>query len=192
MEATEQPDGDYLHDDLMQEYFKVADIVSSIDQRLLTIKGWGVTLSLASLGLAFQQEHYGLFLVAALSGLAFWIVEGTTKFHQIRYYPRMGDIEAAAFELYRVDRSSGGPVSSPLIDWSWWTSYQRIRGGESRGNPWIPRRWPDKPEAKRRTRWGRVRYSPMLYPHVMFPHIVSLAAGLILFTVGLAGRLGPI
>jgi hypothetical protein len=31
----------------------LTDIVKDFDQRLLTIKGWGVTLSLASLGLGF-------------------------------------------------------------------------------------------------------------------------------------------
>lgn len=50
-------------------------------------QGLGVTLSLASLGLGFQQDHYGLFLIAAVSGLAFWMVEAT-KGHQMRYYPR--------------------------------------------------------------------------------------------------------
>jgi hypothetical protein len=85
-----------LHGDLQVEYSRLDDIISEFDQRLLTIKGWGVTLSLASLGLGFQQNHYGLFLVAAASGLAFWIVEATTKWHQMRYYPRMRD--------YRVHR----------------------------------------------------------------------------------------
>src|SRR6185503_10660426 len=51
---------DRLHDDLQAEYAKLVDIVTTYDQRLLTIKGWGVTLSLASLGLGFQQNHYGL------------------------------------------------------------------------------------------------------------------------------------
>lgn len=60
-------DGDQLHNDLIEEYYKLTDIVTAFDQRLLTIKGWGVTLSLFSLGLGFQNDHYGLFLVAALS-----------------------------------------------------------------------------------------------------------------------------
>jgi hypothetical protein len=46
-----------VHDDLMKEYFKLVDLVSDIDHRLLTIKGWGVTFSLASLGFGFQQDH---------------------------------------------------------------------------------------------------------------------------------------
>src|SRR4051812_37192324 len=114
-----------LHADLQAEYFKLVDIVASFDQRLLTIKGWGVTLSLASLGLGFQQNHYGLFLVAAVSGLAFWLLEATTKLHQMRYYPRMGDIEVTAYKLFSMPVEHGR-ASTPLIDWSWTTAKQRL------------------------------------------------------------------
>jgi hypothetical protein len=77
-----EPDLERFHGDLQTEYGKLVDIVSAFDQRLLTIKGWGVTLSLASLGVGFQQNHYGPFLVAAASGLASWLLEATTKSHQ--------------------------------------------------------------------------------------------------------------
>jgi hypothetical protein len=177
-----------LHNDLSAEYFVLVDLVTSFDQRLLTIKGWGVTLSLASRGLGFQQDHYGLFLVAAVSGLAFWIVEGTTKLHQMRFYPRMGDIEVAMFALYRAE-TPAGPVSSPLIDWSWYTSKRRIRGGPAKGDPRVPRRWPDENPL---TPFGRLRYHPILFPHVVFPHFVSVAVGGGLFIIGLLGYLGPI
>ena len=111
LKSTEQ-----IHDDLKEEYYTLTDIVTSFDQRLLTIKGWGVTFSLATLALAFQQNHYGLFLVAAASALAFWVIEGSVKLHQMRYYPRMGDIEVAALTsiawkptaaLYRRRSSTG-------------------------------------------------------------------------------------
>jgi hypothetical protein len=182
--SADEADLKLLHDDLMNEYLKLVDLVSGLDQRLLTIKGWGVTLSLASLGLGFQQDHYGLFLVAALSGLAFWIVEGSTKFHQVRYYPRMGDIEVAMYELYSVRGPDGALVSSPLIDWSWYTASARVGPGRPKGEPRVPQRWPDE-----RSSYAR---NPMLYIHVMFPHVVAVAAGLTLFIVGLSGGLGPI
>jgi hypothetical protein len=41
--------------------------------------------------------------------------------HQIRYYPRMGDIEFISYELFRVE-TPNGPASSPLIDWGWGSS----------------------------------------------------------------------
>jgi hypothetical protein len=181
-------DSSLLHDDLIREYFTLVDLVTSFDQRLLTIKGWGVTLSLASLGLGFQQDHYGLFLVAAVSGLAFWIVEGTTKGHQMRYYPRMGDIEVAMFDLYRVD-TPAGPVSAPLIDWSWNTSKPRLRGGPRRGDPRVPTA---RPDVRHLTRFERVVSHPFWGPHVVFPHLVSMVVGGILFLIGLLGYLGPI
>ena len=48
-------DENRLHDDLMTEYFKLVDLVRDVDQRLLTIKGWGVTLGLARLGSASSR-----------------------------------------------------------------------------------------------------------------------------------------
>lgn len=176
-------DLDRVHGDLQAEYAKLADIVSAFDQRLLIIKGWGVTLSLASLGLGFQQEHYGLFLVAAASGLAFWLLEATTKLHQIRYYPRMGDIEFIAYELYRVETPSG-PASSPLIDWGWYTAGPRVRGRVSKGNPREPQPWPEQQQ-------GRV-LRPWTFAHVAFPHLVAVLMGTVLFVLGLLGVFGPI
>jgi hypothetical protein len=54
----------FLHDDLKEEYYKLADIVNTFDQRLLTIKGWGVTFSLATTALAFQQTITDSFLLS--------------------------------------------------------------------------------------------------------------------------------
>lgn len=117
----------YFHDDLMVEYYRLVDTVASFDQRLLTVKSWGVTFSLATLALGFQQDHYGLFLVAAAGALGFWLIEGSTKSHQIRYYPRMSDIEVIAHELY-AEPTLPDPSSSPLINWGWQTAARRIWG----------------------------------------------------------------
>lgn len=58
-------------DALTKEYFALVDMVKEFDKSLITVKGWGVTLSLAALGFGFQYQHAGLFLVATVSGLAF-------------------------------------------------------------------------------------------------------------------------
>ena len=176
---------EYLHDDLMAEYYRIADIVAAFDARLLTMKSWGVTFALATLALGFQQDHYGLFLVAATGGLAFWLIEGSVELHQMRYYPRMGDIEAIAHELYG-EQTARGRVSAPLIDWSWYTSWPRVRGGKSKGDPRVPEPWPDvnqHPGANRRI---------LMYPHVALPHAIAVALGLVLFGLGLGGSFGPI
>lgn len=172
-----------LHDDLREEYYRLAGLVEGFDQRLLTIKGWGVTLGLASLGFGFEKQHYGLFLVAALSGLAFWVVEATTKSHQMRFYPRMRDIEVIARELFGTSGADGRTVSSPLIDWSWTTGRQRLWGGDSKGDPGSPQRHPDQQE-----KTGRL--GPLIvlfYPHVFMPHLLTVLAGAVLFAIGLSG-----
>ena len=188
----------YLHDDLMVEYYRLVDIVASFDQRLLTVKSWGVTLSLATLALGFQQDHYGLFLVAAAGALGFWLIEGSTKSHQIRYYPRMSDIETIAHELYG-EHTMQGTASSPLINWGWQTAAQRIWGerftwgklskSSPRGaqrDPQVPQRW----EAVDRD--SRVNDWILLWPHVALPHAIAVALGLALFVLGLIGKFGPI
>jgi uncharacterized membrane protein len=185
---------DRFHDALHDEYRELLTVVSAYDQRLLAIKGWGVTLSLASLGLGFQQDHYGLFLVAALSGLAFWMLESTTKLHQMRYYPRMGDIEVTARELFSTPVEDGR-ASTPLIDWSWNTARQRLRPPRRRDRKAQAKgKWPKDPLTPKP--WAIVLddkpMRPWLWPHVMLPHALSLVAGAVLFVLGLAGVFQPI
>ncbi len=174
-----------LHDDLITEYYRIADIVAAFDQRLLTIKSWGVTFALVTLALGFQQDHYGLFLIAGAGALSFWLIEASVKLHQIRYYPRMGDIEVIAYDLYRRE-TPRGPASSPLIDWSWFTAWPRIRGGASKGDPRVPQPWKDINDAP--VRGARI----LFYPHVALPHAIAFVLGLGLFLLGLGGAFGPI
>jgi hypothetical protein len=189
MENSARPDGhvtsdsgsSHLHDDLMMEYYRISDIVAGFDQRLLTVKSWGVTFALATLALGFQQDHYGLFLVAAVGALSFWTIEASMKRHQMRFYPRQNDIEIIAFELYQQG-TSRGPVSAPLTQWSWATV----------GDPGPPQPLPARPatSAPGSALAGFSRV--MLYPHVALPHALAFVLGLILFLLGLAGRFGPI
>ena len=201
----------YLHDDLMTEYYRLADTVADFDQRLLTVKSWGVTFSFATLALGFQQGHYGLFLVAACGALGFWLIEAATKSHQLRYYPRMGDIEVLAYERWG-ERTDQGHVSSPLIDWGWRTAGQRIWGERPKRFQWIPKfAWGEesKPLPERRQdagpkdphipqRWADQNPEPgvyrwiLLWPHVALPHGIAVVLGLVLFVLGLAGAFGPI
>jgi hypothetical protein len=68
-----------LLDDMSKEYYAIVEVVSGFDQRLMTIKGWSVTLSLAALGLGFQQGHYALFALAAATAGGFWYVDPLNK-----------------------------------------------------------------------------------------------------------------
>ena len=177
-----------LHDDLQVEYYTLSDLVGAFDQRLLTIKGWGVTVSLAMLGVAFQQRHYGLFFVAAISGIAFWIVEAITKAHQMRFYPRMRAIEVICYDQFGVS-SDSEKLSSPLIDWSWKIAPQEYGSRRLQGFDL------NKPEryvsASPRTKLGRLwkLTRTVRYPHVALPHAVSVVAGLTLFILGATDHL---
>src|SRR5262245_53385523 len=108
-----------------EEYFALVKSVSEFDQRLLTVKSWSVTLSLAALGFGFQYRSYGLFLVAAASSLAFWSLEGTIKRQQMRYYPRMRQIEVNRY-IRAGERDKA--FSAPRMDWSWVRADRLFRG----------------------------------------------------------------
>jgi hypothetical protein len=95
----------------------------------------------------------------------------------------MGDIEFAAYHLYGVRDDEIGPVSAPLIDWSWYTASPRVVGGAFKGDPAVPERWPLRATSRR---------SAYMYPHVMFPHIITITVGVVLFVIGLFGGFGPI
>ena len=100
------------------EYAALTRIVSEYDGRLVTIKSWSVTLSLASIGLGFQQQHYSLFALGAATGICFWLIEANSKRHQVRYYPRMRQIEA--WSAISTDLVIGDQrMSAPRIDWAW-------------------------------------------------------------------------
>jgi hypothetical protein len=174
----------WLREDLQKEYYAILEVVSNFDQRVMTIKGWSVTLSLAALGLGFQQGHYALFALGSVTALSFWFIEAATKQQQTRYYPRMRDIELAAhninhLELNYIDpkhefRVPLGNVSSPRIDMYWTYPWKHKKEDWRTDPPW--RRPSDEIPKMLRRVYRR--------PHVMLPHVVAVVLGLLL----LAGR----
>jgi hypothetical protein len=164
-------------ENLNTEYYKIVSIVSEFDKNLLTVKGWGVTLGLAALAWGFQNRHYGLFLIAAISGLAFWMIEAAMKRHQMRYYVRMREIEVISFMLAAVTLPDGSIVSSPLIDWSWVRATLSFRKGTQKWSP------PKLSQANTAYAWS------WFLPHVFLPHILTVTAGGLLFAIGAKGWL---
>jgi hypothetical protein len=152
-----------------KEYFAIVETVASFDQRLLTIKGWGVTLSLVALGLGFQYRAYGFFLVAAASSLAFWAIEAIVKRHQMRYYLRMNEIEASRYERAKDDEKA---YSAPRIGWSWNRADELYRGKTDQ--------YGDVPKVT--IPWS-YQFS-FLLPHVFLPHLITLLISLVLFLRG--------
>jgi hypothetical protein len=111
-----------LREDLSKEYYAILDVVSKYDGWLLTIKGWSVTLSLAALGLGFQQRHVALFAMSAVTGAAFWYLDGLMKGYQYRYYVRMREIEYTAYLINSVPlggKYGHKKISAPRIDMTW-------------------------------------------------------------------------
>lgn len=164
-------------ENLNTEYYKIVGIVSDFDKNLLTVKGWGVTLGMAALAWGFQNQRYGLFLVASVSGIAFWIIEAVMKRHQMRYYIRMREIEVISFMLSGVKLPDGSQVSTPLIDWSWEKATESFNEGTKK---WLP---PDtyKPKMSYTLTW--------FFPHVFLPHLITVMVGGLLFILGLMGIL---
>jgi hypothetical protein len=157
---------DRLLDDLSKEYYAVVGIVSGFDQRLMTIKGWSVTISLAALGFGFSRSHYALFGVAAVTGVVFWIIDILTKRHQLRYYPRMWDIEEAAAELNKVT-IDGKDLYAPRVGWTW-----SVPGGRSQ-------------DLRNDQKIGEVLRRVPVMGNVLLPHIVAIVLG-ILLCIGVA------
>ena len=164
---------------LLKEYYEVYKTVNDFDKNLLTVKGWGVTLALAALAWGFKDGHFGLFLVAALSGLSFWLIEGTMKRHQMRYYQRMREIEVIRYDQAEEEKAKA--VSSPRIDSSWSQAGWLYSGkGSTDYHPII------YPGPRKSYQWA------WFFPHVAFPHVVSVVAGIALCLLGLCGKLGKI
>jgi hypothetical protein len=160
-----------MNDDAeLKEYFALVEIVSQFDQRLLTVKGWGVTLSLAALGFGFQYRSYGLFLVSAASSLAFWSLEGAIKRHQMRYYPRMRQIEVNRYERGSDDDRR---FSAPRIDWSWAQADKVFRKLVEVLNS------PPQPSGR-----SKSYVRAWLFPHVAIPHVITFMLGALLFALG--------
>jgi len=160
-----------LREDLGKEYYALLNVVSEFDGRQLTVKGWSVTLSLAALGVGFQQKHYALFGLAAATALAFWFMDVLLKRFQLRYYSRMRDIEYIAFQLNAVQVEGMGSASAPRIDMSW--SFKGVPGH---------RDWrTDVPERYTPEMVHRLLRRPYVMPQVLLPHAAAVVLGFALF-----------
>ena len=132
---------------------------------------------MAALGLGFQQQHYALFGLAALTALGFWFLDVLVKTFQVRYYPRMRDIEYVASKLNSFTLAGLGEVSSPRIDMYW--SYQ----GGSASEDWRG----DEPERMSAEMvHTMVRVKPWFLPQVLLPHWVAVVVGAGLFVASAA------
>lgn len=153
-----------------KEYYTLFEIINRYDERFITIKGWGVTVSMAFLGAGFQFGHYGLFFVASVSSFAFWMFEATIKRHQMRHYVRMRELELP----------EDGVQYKPKIDWTW-----KMAPGYYEGKT-----KPTRGIAGAERYGSRLSYNyAVLMPSVLLPYIISCPVGAILFLIGSFGKL---
>lgn len=163
-------------DALLREYYALLDVVRDFDKNLLTVKGWGATVGLVALGAAFQAKNYYAFLIACVSGVAFWAIEAAMKRHQMRYYPRMREIEAARFE------PAEPLTSTPQIDWSWSNAARFIRTSSLAAD--------DAQRAQPIERYCGSLWRTWFFwlgVHVCMPHVLSIVAGAAFFIAGYKG-----
>ncbi len=100
------------YDLAVQEYFHLSSILESYDEKILTIKGWGVTVSLVLLGTAVLRKSRPTLLVSGLGAVAFWLLEA--------YYGIIARAHAdRVVELERSLRTGSAAVPSPAIYSSW-------------------------------------------------------------------------
>ena len=152
---------------MLQEYLKIMDVVKEYDSQLLTIKNWGVTLSLVAIGLGFKEKTWGYFLLAALSGVSFWVVEVAVKGYEMRYYPRMREIEYVLSEKKASD--------APRVDWSW-SFADEILSGKQPASYSL-----DKKLELMGYQKNYIWYQRIFLPQIMFPHVISVVLGMLLF-----------
>jgi hypothetical protein len=185
-----------LREDLSKEYYAILDVVSNYDGWLLIVKGWSVTLSLAALGLGFQQKHFALFALSAVTGAAFWFLDGLMKGYQYRYYVRMREIEYTAYLINRVPlggKYGGKEISAPRIDMTWGFKGYRVDEDKPPPDHDVRAEEPepghdDEPDWRADEPWRRSPqdiYSDLRarfwWANVALPHAVAVGLGTVLF-----------
>jgi hypothetical protein len=78
---------------LKDEYLHIQQIIEGFDARVITIKAWSVSTSLAGIGGAFAAHSAPVLLMASISSLLFWSIEAVWKTFQYAHYKRSSEIE---------------------------------------------------------------------------------------------------
>src|SRR5258707_11834719 len=79
---------------LKDEYLLLQKFYEDFDARIITIKGWSLTIGLVAIGGGFVQSRF-LWLFAVFSALICWGVEAVWKSFQYMYAPRIQELEKA-------------------------------------------------------------------------------------------------
>jgi hypothetical protein len=109
---------------LKDEYIMLQQFYEDIDEKGLHIKGWSITVSIASFGAAMLYDRREAFLIAAGAALAFWYLEAYWRGLSYFFSARIKEIEAGF---------QGGEWKEmrPLQVYSVWTREYDRSGGKT-------------------------------------------------------------
>ena len=161
--------------ELREEYFRLFSAVESFDNRLLTVKAWGVTAGLAVIASAVKDNCRDLFLIASLSGLCFWVIECVFKAYQIRYYTHMRYIEFRIYESRKASNGAGINAISPAID-AFWSGAGGVFGVRCNKKDEV-----SILKVKLYQKSGVFFAEPFFYLGVLLPHFITVVVGLIMY-----------
>lgn len=97
----------------VREYLHLSGIIESYDGKILTIKSWGVTVSLALMGTAAVRHSRMLLLISSLSALCFLVLEALFRL--------FANAHADRIVLFEQFFRNGGHPPTPLQIYSGWT-----------------------------------------------------------------------
>ena len=83
---------------IKDEYLHLQELIQTFDQKALTIKAWSATISMAGVGIAYEQAEPSLLLISSVGALLFWLIEWRWKVFQSAHYGRIEEIEASMRE----------------------------------------------------------------------------------------------
>ena len=164
------PSPDYISY-LKDEYLFLQKTYEDFDQRLLLIKGWSITASLAGIAAAFQYKVPAVWLISAGTAVLFWAIEAIWKSFQYAHSGRIREIEA----FFRGDTPTDTQVANVLPPFQIYNSWYRTYS-----HP-VPRPLSDLAEKKATItplqQWIQIAKMPM----IAMPHVLILATAILLF-----------
>ena len=113
-----------LANTLKDEYLLLQQFYEDIDQKGLTIKGWSITVAIATFGAAFVYGKTEAYLISIASGLLFWYLESYWRGLSYFFSTRIKEIELGF-------QGDGWKEMLPLQIYSVWTREYDRSGGKT-------------------------------------------------------------
>ena len=112
-----------LNELLAQEYIHIQTVIDAFDEKALTIKAWSISFSLTALGVSYAIKTPAILVIASLSALLFWLLEGYWKTFQYMHYQRSGEIE----KHFNCSKPIKAPMQIGSVWFSQWEKHRKKR-----------------------------------------------------------------